>query len=389
MKTKKIMSTVGALTAAAVTASAASICSYASLHETNGVDKAAYEIIPSQYIDYAKVDAIEADVTVKDSEYAFGGMGVTLLDSSWVSSSYEINGDGSATIRLEDLGGIFAIDDGSPCIYVQVWELTEGATFTVEDVRLYDADGNAVVEGEEAVERPEVKFPDAEPLDIDNSKLDITDQNNNAIDIAKAVGDDFGEIAKITATIKWAEGSAWNGCGVVSNVQLEDGTILTWYQEESEIGTCNDYSYLIDEENAVEYTYTIFEDQPVITDLSYTGKTGEIGGYGTLLFNFWGEYRDSKDLPAVSNISFYNNDGKLISELNYETVFDVVEEPAVEEEPTVEEPVVEEAPAQAGDVDAAVDSTKGSPDTGAADVAVIGGIALAAAAAIVLGKKSR
>lgn len=387
MKTKKIMSTVGALTAAAVAASAASVCSYASLHETNGVDKADYEIIPSQYIDYTKVDAIEADVTVKDSDYAFGGMGVTLLDGSWTSSSYEISGDGSTTIRLEDLGGIFAIDDGSPCIYVQVWELSEGATFTVEDVRIYDADGNAVVEGEEVVERPEVKFPDAAPLEIDNSKLDMTSENNNTIDIAKAVGDDFGEIAKITATIKWAEGSSWNGCAVVSNVQLEDDTILTWYQEDSEIGTCNDYDFL--EGTAVEYTYTVFEDQPVITDLSYIGKTGEIGGYGTLIFNLWGEYRDSKDLPAVSNISFYNKDGELISELNYDTVFDVAEEPVVEEEPAADEPAVEETPAQAGDVDAAVDSSKGSPDTGVADVAVMGGIALAAAAAIVLGKKSR
>lgn len=47
-----------------------------------------------------------------------------------------------------------------------------------------------------------------------------------------------------------------------------------------------------------------------------------------------------------------------------------------------------EAPA-AGDVDAATDSSKGSPDTGIEDVAVIGGLAIVAGAAIALTRKRK
>lgn len=45
--------------------------------------------------------------------------------------------------------------------------------------------------------------------------------------------------------------------------------------------------------------------------------------------------------------------------------------------------------ATAGDVDAATDSSKGSPDTGIADVAVVAGIALAAGAGIALTRKRK
>ena len=59
--------------------------------------------------------------------------------------------------------------------------------------------------------------------------------------------------------------------------------------------------------------------------------------------------------------------------------------------PGAEAPAEEEAaPAPAaGDVEAAVDSSKGSPDTGIGDVAVFGGIALAAAAGIVVSRKRK
>ena len=48
----------------------------------------------------------------------------------------------------------------------------------------------------------------------------------------------------------------------------------------------------------------------------------------------------------------------------------------------------EEAPA-AGDVDGATDSTKGSPDTGVADVAVVAGLALVAGGAFIVAKKRK
>ena len=59
--------------------------------------------------------------------------------------------------------------------------------------------------------------------------------------------------------------------------------------------------------------------------------------------------------------------------------------PATDEEQPV---VTDEAPA-AGDVDAATDSSKGSPDTGVADVAAVAGLAIVAAGAVVVAKKRK
>ncbi len=58
--------------------------------------------------------------------------------------------------------------------------------------------------------------------------------------------------------------------------------------------------------------------------------------------------------------------------------------PATDED----KPVVTEEPA-AGDVAAATDSTKGSPDTGVADVAAVAGLAIVAAGAVVVAKKRK
>ncbi len=64
-----------------------------------------------------------------------------------------------------------------------------------------------------------------------------------------------------------------------------------------------------------------------------------------------------------------------------------VEEDAAEEE-VVEEVEEEEAPAT-GDVDASTDSSKGSPDTGVEDVAVVAGLAIVAAGAVLVSKKRK
>ncbi len=73
----------------------------------------------------------------------------------------------------------------------------------------------------------------------------------------------------------------------------------------------------------------------------------------------------------------------------------VEEAPAAEDETaapvedtTSDEAPVEEAPA-AGDVDAATDSSKGSPDTGIADVAAVAGLAIVAGGAVLVSKKRK
>lgn len=65
---------------------------------------------------------------------------------------------------------------------------------------------------------------------------------------------------------------------------------------------------------------------------------------------------------------------------------EVAEEVADEAEETTDE--AEEAPV-AGDVDAATDSSKGSPDTGVADVAAVAGLAIVACGAALVAKKRK
>ena len=70
-----------------------------------------------------------------------------------------------------------------------------------------------------------------------------------------------------------------------------------------------------------------------------------------------------------------------------EVTFTVTGASAAAEEAPVEE-AVEETPAT-GDVSAETDSTKGSPDTGVADVAAVAGLALVAGGAFIVAKKRK
>lgn len=60
-----------------------------------------------------------------------------------------------------------------------------------------------------------------------------------------------------------------------------------------------------------------------------------------------------------------------------------------DEAPAEEEAPVEDALPAAGDVDAATDSSKGSPDTGVADVAAVAGLAIVACGAALVSKKRK
>ncbi len=79
----------------------------------------------------------------------------------------------------------------------------------------------------------------------------------------------------------------------------------------------------------------------------------------------------------------FDGEGNLVSGAA-DTADDAVTLPTTDED----KPVVTEEPA-AGDVAAATDSTKGSPDTGVADVAAVAGLAIVAAGAVVVAKKRK
>ncbi len=78
------------------------------------------------------------------------------------------------------------------------------------------------------------------------------------------------------------------------------------------------------------------------------------------------------------------------AEIEEDAAEEEVEEEAEEEveEEAAEEEVEEEAPA-AGDVAGETDSSKGSPDTGVEDVAVVAGLAIVAAGAVLVSKKRK
>lgn len=116
---------------------------------------------------------------------------------------------------------------------------------------------------------------------------------------------------------------------------------------------------------------------------------GDIEGNGKLRIEIQNEYGESKDNPCIdkSTISF---DEKIAVTFTISGLGSAAEE-APAEEPVVEEAAVEvvEAAPVAGDVQAATDSSKGSPDTGIEDVAVIAGLAIVAGGAALAVRKRK
>lgn len=365
----KIRRILGAVAASAVAFSAVSVCSYAALAEGTAANLVAYEMLPDPYVDYTKVNVVEAGITVK-GEYANGGLGVNTPDGEWVSTSWE-SGEGNVTARLEGLDGIFAPEDGSAAVYVQGWGASPDAVYTIDFVTLYDADGKEIVAGDKIVERPDIKFDDAEPLGVNNAEFTFP----GTIDIAQAVGEDFGDIAKITATFKWGEG--WNGSANLEGLELADGKYTNWV-DSGEIGTTNDYQFISDE-GLTEYTYELFDlSENPITGLKAIGSTGEIAGYGCIRFNSWWN-GDENAAPEISNITFYNSDGEVVASLDYKTSYDKAETDAPSTDTPADTVVDTDAPSAA--------DGKDSVDTGVEGIAAAAGLAAVAGGALLLSKK--
>ncbi len=131
---------------------------------------------------------------------------------------------------------------------------------------------------------------------------------------------------------------------------------------------------------------------------SYTND--EDGGRRTNIYNAWAAYDAGKEdhitKDAATATSTLIDISSLTEWSKIEVTFEVygleetADAPTVEETPIVDAPAAdaEEAPA-AGDVDAGTDSSKGSPDTGAEDVAVVAGLAIVAAGAALVSKKRK
>ncbi|MBQ7835417.1 MAG: hypothetical protein IJ385_06495 [Ruminiclostridium sp.] len=131
---------------------------------------------------------------------------------------------------------------------------------------------------------------------------------------------------------------------------------------------------------------------------SYTND--EDGGRRTNIYNAWAGFDAAKEDHITKNPDTATSTVIDISSLTewskVEVTFEVygLEEtaaPEATEDTTADAPAEDttaDAPA-AGDVDAATDSSKGSPDTGVEDVAVVAGLAIVAAGAVLVSKKRK
>lgn len=382
----KFRNSISAVMAAAFSVCAITATAWAApVLEASSDAKADYIMLADEYIDYTKVASIEAVVTAEGM--VTGSIGVTDLNGDWITPGMQITSGETSTWKLDGLNGILAVT-GKEVVYVQFWEAYDGA-YSVDSVKLLDADGNELTPSDTPVERPEVKLPDAVREDIDNDAFKFPGK----IDIEKAVGEDFGNIGAIDFTIKWNGENAWNGGAAVFGLEYEDGAYESW--QSFEIGNCmdnrNDYWV---EVGPGEGNYRFdFSENPVV-GLKAFGITGEISSYATLQFDFWGEYGEESSNPQLSNVTFYDTDGEVLASLDYATDYDEAPADTEEAESTEETELTEEteapATAEAGASDGETGSdNKGNPDTGVAGMAVFAGIALTAGAAAAISRKRK
>ncbi|MGN0656033.1 MAG: LPXTG cell wall anchor domain-containing protein [Ruminiclostridium sp.] len=213
-------------------------------------------------------------------------------------------------------------------------------------------------------------------------------------------GIDCTKIGSITFTITAADKDYFEGmfgggvvvsCGPVSICPSDHNWISKSFwgcnDEELEITTVGENTDII--ANKVgDYTYELV--CPVDeSNCVYPEVMDNADGYVQIALQEWGQ--DMSDIVVLSlelkdasgaTIAKFDGDGNMIGGGA------AAEEEAPVEEEVVVAPAEEEKPA-AGNVDAATDSSKGSPDTGVADVAVVAGLAIVAAGAVLVSKKRK
>ena len=191
-----------------------------------------------------------------------------------------------------------------------------------------------------------------------------------AIDIYAVVGDAWADIALIEADFIWTPGlGGWcGGAGIGNGAVAADGS--TWISG-PEYGAANANSKYEPDGKATQ-TLVDLSANP-LTAIASVNEDGTTSFAHIQVQDWWNGAAANAQVAAIR---FLDADGEVIGELEYE-----VEAPAAEEETT-------EAPA-AGDVSGETDSSKGSPDTGIEDVAVVAGLAIVAGGAVLVSKKRK
>ena len=198
------------------------------------------------------------------------------------------------------------------------------------------------------------------------------------IDLYDALGDKWNMFTKVEADFTWDAGTAWcGGAGIGGGADVEGGS--GWIAG-PEFGAANANAGVVDDGKA---TQTLIDlNGATLAQVAAANEDGSVA-FGEMQVQKWWNC-DEANAKATA-IRFLDASGAVVTELYYgdaaEEADEAVEEPAEEE-------TIEEAPAT-GDVDAATDSSKGSPDTGVADVAAVAGLGVLAAGAIIFAKKRR
>ena len=236
---------------------------------------------------------------------------------------------------------------------------------TVKEEKVEETTAAAAEEEEEewvsTFDPSTVDFDADEAPYYDGLQFALRADNDAQDSLEKSFGFDITSVYGIKVYVEVdpedVEHGAWYGGSVGANCPSRG-----WYQHNFANGDGDELTY--DESKG----YIVFQqDEPIFS---------EDDGYAFAFFQQWGTPM------GVKKFELLDKNGKV---LDYTAgAAEEVEAEEAEEAPEVIAP----APAT-GDVAAATDSTKGSPDTGIADVAAVAGIAVAAAGAFIVAKKRK
>ena len=416
----KLRRLIASLVSACVAASAMAVASFAAVGsvdttnymregDTNGTvfvlaDK---EADPNWSVDTGisptEVYGVTYHVEFGEEEWIGGGIGANSQSTGWKSIEWGTNAKTitadveNGTITWLNDAPVFAADD----TYCQFWLQTWTGTCTIKSADILAADGSIIdvvaeeeapAEDDAAADEETTEEAPAEDAEAEEETEEDAAEEEAAPSVDVEIGDGSfagakylvnNEVGKATLFITAEEGSrepnlsgdtgfdqtsiygvtfyvdfveeevadeaTWIGGGIGANSNSTGWLQKEWGRTEKE--------FIADLENG---TITMFGDAPIFA----ADDT-----YCQLWLQTWG------GTVTVNDADLLDADGKIIE-------IDL----AVEEEtPVVEE---DEAPAT-GDVDASTDSSKGSPDTGVEDVAVVAGLAIVAAGAVLVSKKRK
>ncbi len=216
-------------------------------------------------------------------------------------------------------------------------------------------------------------------------------------------GIDWSQLGSYSVTIKaadpdWFEGATggalYVSCGPVSVCPADHNWVSSNYwgviDEELELET-QDATQPVILETLGNYTYkatlNITDDNCV-----YPEALSDPSGYVQIGIQEWGQ--DMSEIEVVGMETF-DKSGNLMASFDGQGNITIAAGAAAAVDAAADAAPADAAPADAapaataGDTTAAVTSSKGSPDTGIADVAAVAGIAVVAAGALVVAKKRK